>query len=339
MESLPPELLHEICTLACTDGGFTGCSLSLVSKHIRDASRLARFHSVAISGTSKQLAGFLCCYNKERTVTAGGEADGYQPVVKHLFLAAADGGEKRKEWNGISTDEIALRTDGDEEDQAARRVRLRETALAAYRHDLVALFRLVSRDLQTLSFVHCTRGEHEFPDLLHSECDQGFPALQEFYLYGKGPFVGVAGSPVCFPQLTRLRLPFSPNDKEEKLHEWAQRAPEITHLCLSYVARVSQELTELSTGGGPFKKLNSLYLEPRGPHAPGQTVYPRFKRNFDNFLDAAVRPIIVLPYVTHRIPTEEAAMKEWFDRVGGGIGCWCSFVPRSARWVSVETQT
>ncbi|TBU38812.1 hypothetical protein BD309DRAFT_485097 [Dichomitus squalens] len=39
MEDLPVELLQPICLYSCTDGGFTGSSLSLVSRHFQDISR------------------------------------------------------------------------------------------------------------------------------------------------------------------------------------------------------------------------------------------------------------------------------------------------------------
>ncbi|TFK66793.1 hypothetical protein BDN72DRAFT_130316 [Pluteus cervinus] len=47
---LPLEILFEIFTLACTDDGRTGSSLSVVSRHFREASKGFRFQSVAITG-------------------------------------------------------------------------------------------------------------------------------------------------------------------------------------------------------------------------------------------------------------------------------------------------
>ncbi|KAI0711044.1 hypothetical protein C8T65DRAFT_647965 [Cerioporus squamosus] len=312
MESLAPELLHEICSLACTDGGFTGCSLSLVNKHIRDVSRSPRFNSVAIFGPSRRFAKFLICFNKERA-TAQVDAYGYKPVVKHLFIAAQCG--KHKEgWRGALDD---LAHSMMNSDSPAERFKCED--------DIAELIRLVSRDLRTLCFVYCNEWHeiNNFPDI---ECPEGFPELRELYLYEKNPFVGGARSPICFPQLTHLHILFSTHGTVEKLNSWAHRAPEVTHLCVRYVTRVTQELTAISAGGGPFKKLSRLYLEPRGPRAPGHTVYPRFKPKFDSFLAAAVRPTKALPYYEYRTSREEAAMKEWLDRVGGGTGCW-GYIP------------
>jgi hypothetical protein len=45
---LPPELWDKIVQLACTDGGKTGCALSLVSRRVRELSHLFRLQSIAL---------------------------------------------------------------------------------------------------------------------------------------------------------------------------------------------------------------------------------------------------------------------------------------------------
>ena len=70
MESLAPELLESIFLSACTDGGFTGCALSLVSKRIRAASYSARYFSVALlSQSPTQLHKFLAHLVRERAAS------------------------------------------------------------------------------------------------------------------------------------------------------------------------------------------------------------------------------------------------------------------------------
>ena len=243
MDRLAPELWHEIWTLACTDGGYTGCSLSLVAKDIRNASRFARFNSVAVYGTSKQLAGFLACYRKQWAI-AETEAEGYKPVVKHLFFAAAEGGNVRGDWRGDVNSIGFFRGDADPA-EAARQARV-EAASSQYQQDIAALFRLVSRDLQTLTFVH-RHGWYVFTNLPPIECPDGFPSLRELYLYGKNPFVDMAGSPIDLPHLTHLRLPFATYSTEESFVDWANRAPKVTHLCVSYIIRISEELEAIAS--------------------------------------------------------------------------------------------
>lgn len=50
MDGVPAELWAKIAKLACTDGGFTGCSLSLVSRYMRAVVQPVRFYSVSICG-------------------------------------------------------------------------------------------------------------------------------------------------------------------------------------------------------------------------------------------------------------------------------------------------
>lgn len=50
MEQLPPELLLEIFSYACVDGGYTGRSLSYVSRRINAVSESIRYQSLAVYG-------------------------------------------------------------------------------------------------------------------------------------------------------------------------------------------------------------------------------------------------------------------------------------------------
>lgn len=52
---LPPELLFKVFSLTCTDGGITGCALSLVSKWIRRMSRTVHLNVVALHRAQNML--------------------------------------------------------------------------------------------------------------------------------------------------------------------------------------------------------------------------------------------------------------------------------------------
>ena len=232
MDSVAPEILHEIFKLACTDGGFTGCSLSLVSKHVRSTSRSARFHSVAVSGTARQLHNFLSSFSRERTIA---EADRrYTPVVRHLFFAVAEGGECKRDWRthwGLDKDKL-------KQLQAAI-----ATARDFYLRDIATLFRLLSQDLHTLFFVHC-HGWSTLTNLSGIECSGGFPALRELTIIGDDPFVSVAPA-IFYPSLTYLHID-APSWVQEKLPSWAERSPRVTHLCLSNINIITAQLKELA---------------------------------------------------------------------------------------------
>lgn len=82
MDTLPLETLQRIFELACTDGGRTGHSLSLVSKGIRAAARMTRFYSVALIASPRRLQLFFDLYQRECDPTRGGK-----PRIQHLHIA------------------------------------------------------------------------------------------------------------------------------------------------------------------------------------------------------------------------------------------------------------
>jgi hypothetical protein len=79
---LPLEIWQKIASLACTDDGTTGCSLSLVSKYINAASSPYRYQTVVLRGR-KQIRAFLNAIKS----SAGAHGSRPPPAVAHLFLA------------------------------------------------------------------------------------------------------------------------------------------------------------------------------------------------------------------------------------------------------------
>ncbi|KAL1945739.1 hypothetical protein VTO73DRAFT_1741 [Trametes versicolor] len=82
MDTLPLETLQRIFQLACTDGGRTGNSLSLVSRGIHSAARTTRFHSIALIASPRRLQSFLNLYERECDPRCGDK-----PRIQHLHVA------------------------------------------------------------------------------------------------------------------------------------------------------------------------------------------------------------------------------------------------------------
>lgn len=76
MERCPLELWTKIASHACTDGGYTGCSLSLVSRTMYNAVDPVRYHSVSLIG-NEQLVDFSARVTQLNR----------PPVIRHLFIA------------------------------------------------------------------------------------------------------------------------------------------------------------------------------------------------------------------------------------------------------------
>ena len=224
MDRLAFEILDKIYTLACTDGGYTGCSLSLVSHSVRCASRTARFHSISLtSGLSRQLSQFLRCFSKERAVM-----DLYAPTVQHLCFAAAEGRKTPLAWRLPYEWREQGKSYGPK--NAARIKPIVDQQIERYIVDIGILFQMVAKDLRTLCFIH-SHGTLHVTTLRDIPCT-GFPLLQELTLVGRNPFE-FSGTP--YPKLTHLHLgvPANTNLTPDDLDSWAQQTPEVTHLRLS----------------------------------------------------------------------------------------------------------
>lgn len=73
---MPVEIWHKIFRMCCTDGGYTGRSLCLVSKRVRELSKQSKYHSIAIRG-AWQAVQFMQIL----------EATAFEPQpVCHLFI-------------------------------------------------------------------------------------------------------------------------------------------------------------------------------------------------------------------------------------------------------------
>lgn len=76
MDRCPLELWTRIVTFACTDGGYTGCSLSLVSHTMHNIAEPIRYRAISILGNQKlfAFAARLATMSKP-------------PVIRHLLIA------------------------------------------------------------------------------------------------------------------------------------------------------------------------------------------------------------------------------------------------------------
>ncbi|KAI0819662.1 hypothetical protein BC628DRAFT_1401514 [Trametes gibbosa] len=86
MLSLPYEVLEDIFQLACVDGGFTGCSLALTSRAIRDTARTTRFRSVSLLAHPRRVDSLLSLYHAQRRIPGA-----HKPQITHLYLTLPPG--------------------------------------------------------------------------------------------------------------------------------------------------------------------------------------------------------------------------------------------------------
>ena len=222
MRDLPVELLQQIFALACTDGGYTGCSLSLVSRRFHDVVHTARYHSVALSGI-KQIFFFLRCLENARRAAS--------IQVHHLFISTVPDGEEvariRDGWtlrpDILPCDTVLASAQGPPWSlwpilQGAMDRRLLER--------IPLLLQAVAADLRTLSIVHSWEfGPFQLP--------QAFPFLHQLTICGPSPVfpTDVNSGMVlpCFPTLRDLHI-VCPN---VSVTSWVFASPVLQRLHLS----------------------------------------------------------------------------------------------------------
>ena len=85
MDRCPPEILLKIFALACTDGGTTGCVLSLVSRYIREVSSIVQLQTVAVDRVTRMRLLLEALRSRPPALRR----------VKHLFLSDSQAAWRR----------------------------------------------------------------------------------------------------------------------------------------------------------------------------------------------------------------------------------------------------
>ncbi|KAH9854828.1 hypothetical protein C2E23DRAFT_725335 [Lenzites betulinus] len=337
MDTLPLEILQHIFELACTDGGFTGCSLSLSSKAIRAAAHLARFHSVVLNASNPQrLESFLSTYREQSELQHGARLR-----VKHLYVTLS-----------IEPAPIA----------GSQLADVPESSWW-FPQATQALFRAVSEDVASLAIQVYPGGSHR----VAFSCT--FPCLRELAVFGvlspDALFGGPADSPL-FPQLRRLHVVDTsvlfPAYRRLSLTPWFQHAPRMSHLRVSNLKHLARNIpTELAEQLGVPLAEDTGTAEEQGqvawpdsddcpprahPHLRGITLRlyspppvaafgGRIYRSYHAYQGRLKRLASYPAYVGLKIdvlePPKESGMcsfwsrtmrAEWIDRIDGGLGGW-----------------
>ena len=225
MQDLPVEILLQIFAYTCTDGRYSGRSLSLVARAFHDAVRAIRFHSVALTG-ARQIYGFLPCLEKARLLG---------PIpVRHLFISTwADGEEVARIREGSALRPQILPC------YPALAVAtgppwnlwplLQETLDARLVKRIPLLLQAVADDLISLSIVH----SWEFGPI---QLPPTFPLLQKLTICGPPPnfptdTVNTGLPSPCFPRLRDLHVVC----RNVSMVPWVFNSPAMIRLRLSDV--------------------------------------------------------------------------------------------------------
>ncbi|KAF4570046.1 hypothetical protein EYR40_009032 [Pleurotus pulmonarius] len=195
MDNCPSEIWDKIFSFACRDDGFTGRSLALVSKYMRDVSSPTRYQSLKVEGLDQMLD---CARVLESTPAANRR-------VRYLFLSTAHPDEEPKPSEQNTLDLIKYE--------------------AQIHQAMVQLLSVVASSVQVLYVMFTFHRSLMLPAMT-------LPTLSELTLYG--PFPDDETNQLIFapyPSLRRLHLaniPYYPSDQRIP-----SIAPSLTHLRVS----------------------------------------------------------------------------------------------------------
>ena len=270
LDKLAVELLTLISLYACTDGGPTGCALSLVSKRMRAASHPARFFSVSLTMESPtQLKQFLACYQAECARAADA-----LPRVQHLCLSLfgrEEDGAPMTNGTPPSSQLQATHVQHPPTSRAEFLARMQRQAQQwrsaqdrldeGYNYVVPALFRAVAPDLRTLTLIQARWR-------VNGTVQCCFPHLRELTLVGGDssflPFGFTQDGRPQYPSLRRLHHNLAFVGTGLNFLEWAAHAPNLTHLRVSRLdskPRVIVDTLERAIGACTLRSRAELETE------------------------------------------------------------------------------
>ncbi|KIP05297.1 hypothetical protein PHLGIDRAFT_490904 [Phlebiopsis gigantea 11061_1 CR5-6] len=182
MDRFPLELLQMIAVEACVDGGPTGCALSIVSRHVRNATAPARYRTVALVGQAS-IASFAQLIEKRAALIQ----------VHHLLVTVEslpDNDANSKDSKADDQDSADGADDGPVDE-------LDEDIIEA---SVMTILRAAASSLKTL-FLHIDEHVFDMPQALALR----YPLLEDLSVTQFNPncIADDSGSP-GFPQLKRL---------------------------------------------------------------------------------------------------------------------------------------
>lgn len=359
MYTLPIETLQHIFELACTDGGFTGNSLSFTSKHIRAAARRARFHTLRVAADSDTFPEFVAFFERECNYVRE-----ERPRVRHLYLTL------------VSIPYVPPEIDAAQELLAIQavfdRIRLGLPLVARPpvspspgERAAQELVRLIAPDLWSLVVRTAPSGPRE--ELQYFIFEHTFPLLREAGFIGlllprpaRAPSAWRPDSDVklslrpIFPRTTHLHLDLHLNTGDLRLASWAALAPCVTHLRVSNIQNRSHA-TELAQAMGVTVKATipvGVVVYPELPSPP--RTYPGVQylilepearsedrarslfrghkpmwKSLSDIVDACRRAdtniqltLLERPNPVPDVQYAEALVEQWVERIEGGEGWW-----------------
>ncbi|CDO69563.1 hypothetical protein BN946_scf184759.g3 [Trametes cinnabarina] len=154
VHDLPIEVLQQIFAYACTDGGYTAYSISLVSRYCQEVVHPLRLHNVALFSI-RQIESFVHYLERDDIPYPQLQS---QSGVRHLFLSTRRDGEALARQEAAQDPPHHIRhltpSRSASTHTTTEWLRTRDSLNSRLSAALPRLLRIVAPDLRTLSVVH-----------------------------------------------------------------------------------------------------------------------------------------------------------------------------------------
>lgn len=320
IETCPSEILGHIFSFACTDDGFTGRSLSAVSRHIHEVSKSFKFQSIACRGAAQILA-FSSLLRRSNP----------HPRVVHLFVSYLYSDELPSENTTEDSEHVhvsgfrPLPLMRSRRKHHGDRVTPPVTSVPVDTQVHIAvsgILSMVAPSLLTLSLYL----DWELWSLL--PMPDHLPVLIELslnYQFQSNCLHGEGWMPTTCPSLRRFILTGFRRilDPDEIVTRIQSFAPSITHFC---VPADAEEILELLHDLRRRKRTTPIHLFPNTLehlviHLPGHWRVPYGFKLFG----LADQKVALVPRPWDRNRRHDVRQeweKEWIERTAGGEGYW-----------------
>lgn len=354
MDRLPYEVCAQIFALACRDSGYTGRSLSLVSRRIGEISKPLKFQSMSVQGHDQILA-FSSILKKTPPA--------YR-TVRYLFISSnnlhptpnEDTFDERYELEELTEFTAASPPSSDCYDDSSQRTsanpdleRTQNSTKAlgtAVAKAAQSILRQVSQSLEILE----TALSYHITSCVDDADPISLPHLKELTAHDRFS-VGyrAQGSPIFAPcqKLRRLhiaRVSQMQTRGRDLFGDIGRLAPSLTHLRVSGLHQEYNFGTELELAlGVELKDLDTKISIPKAiarlpscvqmvvvkpdvrpaieeSCGPSETTYDTLLRHLRRLSEGDDR--VILLEAPDGNPEVSELKLEWLDRVDGGKGCW-----------------
>ena len=342
MDKVPPEICTKIFSQACLDSGYTGRSLSLVSKFIHDTSQPVKLQSISLHGLN-EIAAFASLL--ERTPP-------HLRRIRYLFITSHELKPTRGTTHGIYAESLAERSGMQviNEAHGPSSQKIGHHATNRFYQTVEGMMPGVVQSILIYAAESAEVLELDCSRFIATKCDTTHPVsfhrLRELTTHGDY-LLGLEGCPVIFgPCLRRLHIVHCGYDMDYEFGSIGSLAPSLTHLRVSGLQLepwfgadleaalgISKESSahlgrnrRLPTARLPLS-VQKVFVKPAGPPAPTGWCGTRVASyesllNHLYSLNGKEDRLVLLKEEDELTSSQHVDESDWLNRIAGGEGCW-----------------